>query len=314
MNKNLKYKEKYFDYKKKYLEYKKKILLQGGCELENNYQEKILDFRLPIEQIIIPEKFNFIDNRRMILYAGDGYRPRNKSRRYVTDIEYFTSRSPNTAGRSRNNFNIFCCLYDYSTVNFRRNIQYLSQHPELNIIICLIDCYNPYQLDKFSLIFNNSINLICSDDIRSGIPSNIAYDILVDNLDDEIVLPQYNNLVPNISGGGIIDRIFTSTNNRFIEDFTEKKNLYRDYPNIDSFYDNFYLGYLNEDKFLILDPEMNIFRKINKRIVDGFRQLSKDEIDLQRREQWYREGNCIRDEHCVDGLEGTCILNRCIYL
>jgi hypothetical protein len=164
--------------------------------MKNNFvykDKRIIDFRN--ETQIIPQEFvDKIIVRKMIFACGDGYlQPRfgipndieeildldayNNPNQYVNfsdikeedyDRKYFR------------NYNIFCCSYNYNEKGLQKNIDYLKNNPELNILLCLFDITNELELSKFSELFENSIRMIDTDDIRIYIPSNIAYNILIE--------------------------------------------------------------------------------------------------------------------------------------
>jgi hypothetical protein len=164
--------------------------------MKNNFvykDKRIIDFRN--ETQIIPQEFvDKIIVRKMIFACGDGYlQPRfgipndieeildldayNNPNQYVNfsdlkeedyDRKYFR------------NYNIFCCSYNYNEKGLQKNIDYLKNNPELNILLCLFDITNEPELSKFSELFENSIRMIDTDDIRIYIPSNIAYNILIE--------------------------------------------------------------------------------------------------------------------------------------
>jgi hypothetical protein len=154
---------------------------------------RIIDFRN--ETQTIPQEF--IDNviiRKMIFACGDGYlQPRfgiPNDIQQILDLDAYTNPKQyvNFAELKENdydrkyfrNYNIFCCSYDYNEKGLHKNIEYLISHPELNILLCLLDITNESELAKFSELFQNSIRMIDTDDIRIYIPSNIAYNILIE--------------------------------------------------------------------------------------------------------------------------------------
>lgn len=154
---------------------------------------RIIDFRN--ETQTIPQEF--IDKviiRKMIFACGDGYlQPRfgiPNDIQEILDLEAYTNakqyvnfaelKEDNYDRKYFRNYNIFCCSYDYNEKGLHKNIEYLSNHPELNILLCLFDITNKSELSKFSELFQNSIRMIDTDDIRIYIPSNIAYNILIE--------------------------------------------------------------------------------------------------------------------------------------
>jgi len=159
----------------------------------NHRDKRIIDFRN--ETQTIPE--DFIENviiRKMILACGDGYQqPRfgiPNDIQQILDLDAYTNakqyvnfddlKHDDYDRKYFRNYNIFCCSYDYSEKGLHKNIDFLRNHPELNILLCLLDITNDKELSKFSELFQNSIRMIDTDDIRIYIPSNIAYNILIE--------------------------------------------------------------------------------------------------------------------------------------
>jgi hypothetical protein len=155
--------------------------------------KRIIDFRN--ETQTIPEEF--IENiliRKMIFACGDGYQqPRfgiSNEIQEILDLDAYTNakqyvnfdelKEDDYDRKYFRNYNIFCCSYNYNEKGLHKNIDYLRNHPELNILLCLFDITNECELAKFSELFQNSIRMIDTDDIRFYIPSNIAYNILVE--------------------------------------------------------------------------------------------------------------------------------------
>jgi len=153
---------------------------------------RIIDFRNKTQTI--PEEF--IENvliRKMIFACGDGYQqPRfgiPNEIQEILDLDAYTNakqyvnfdqlEEDDYDRKYFRNYNIFCCSYNYNEKGLHKNIEYLKNHPELNILLCLFDITNDSEIEKFSKLFQNSIRMIDTDDIRYYIPSNIAYNILV---------------------------------------------------------------------------------------------------------------------------------------
>ena len=156
--------------------------------------DRILDFRN--ETQTIPQ--DFIDNiiiRKVLLACGDGYlQPRfgiPNDVKQILDLEAYTNaknyvdlstlKDDDYDKKYFRNYNIFCCSYNYNEKGLLKNIEYLKSHPELNILLCLFDIYNETELARFSELFQDSIRMIDTDDIRIYIPSNIALNILTEN-------------------------------------------------------------------------------------------------------------------------------------
>jgi hypothetical protein len=154
---------------------------------------RIIDFRKETQKI--PQEFiDKIIIRKMILACGDGYlRPRfgiPNDTQQILDLEAYTNASKyanfsdlkecDYDKKYFRNYNIFCCSYDYNETGLRKNIEYLRNHPELNILLCLFDNTNKTEVSKFSELFTNSIKMIDTDDIRIYIPSDVAFNILTE--------------------------------------------------------------------------------------------------------------------------------------
>jgi hypothetical protein len=158
------------------------------------YKDKrIIDFRN--ERQIIPQEFiDKIIVRKMIFACGDGYlQPRfgiPNDIEQILDLDAYTNPSQyvnfsdlkeeDYDRKYFRNYNIFCCSYNYNEKGLQKNIDYLKNNPELNILLCLFDITNGTELSKFSELFENSTRIIDTDDIRIYIPSNIAYNILIE--------------------------------------------------------------------------------------------------------------------------------------
>jgi hypothetical protein len=155
--------------------------------------KRIIDFRNETQTIPV----DFIENvliRKMIFACGDGYQqPRfgiSNDIQQILDLDAYTNAKQyvNFADLKEDdydrkyfrNYNIFCCSYNYNEKGLHKNIDYLRNHPELNILLCLFDITNESELTKFSELFKNSVRMIDTDDIRLYIPSNIAYNILIE--------------------------------------------------------------------------------------------------------------------------------------
>jgi hypothetical protein len=164
--------------------------------MKNNFLHKdkrIIDFRN--ETLTIPEEFtDKIIVRKMIFACGDGYfQPRfgiPNDIQQILDLDAYTNAKQyvnfydlNYESYDRKyfrNYNIFCCSYNYNEIGLQKNIEYLINHPELNILLCLFDITNDKELSKFSELFKTSIRMIDTDDVRIYISSVIAYNILIE--------------------------------------------------------------------------------------------------------------------------------------
>ena len=159
----------------------------------NINDERIIEFsKYSVDDIYLPREFKYEEPKWLIYAAGDGmgtYYSRNTD---MTNIESF----------SKKGYNIFCCV-DYS----ERNIKYLNEHPELNVILCIIEG-NENDYPKFNKLFKDSIDLIDSDDRRFYMDSDVAYNILTTN---GICL----NVSSLIRNGSKIKRAYTNTGRPF---------------------------------------------------------------------------------------------------
>jgi hypothetical protein len=109
----------------------------------------------------------------LTLCAGDGVQLYNGE--LLTDIEYFTR---GIEGYDRNNkpTNIFCCAPDYNTGGLQKNIEYLTNHKDLNILLVLCDTTDNVQLGRFSSLFANKLTVIQEDLACYG--NALSYNIL----------------------------------------------------------------------------------------------------------------------------------------
>ena len=185
--------------------------------------DRILDFRE--ENLRLPlnfERLKEFRNLKMILSAGDGYNPRN-STRSITDIEYFTkvkNSSTNYKSIDNNQYDILCCLYEYNIDSAIKNIIYLKNHPELNIVLCLFDFNKELELWKLVDLFKNSISVISSDDPQNYLPVGISYRILAEN-----GLCKNVFFISNSSNGYYIEKYFNLVNEKTFK--KKGKNLFR---------------------------------------------------------------------------------------
>ena len=135
-----------------------------------NDDERIIEFsKYSVDDIYLPKKFKYEEPKWIIYAAGDGrggyFEGRSSD---ITNIEVF----------SKKGYNIFCCIGKE-----KENIEYLTKHPKLNVVICILEGEDKTKDDyaKLKKLFNDSIDLIDTDDTRFYIPSDIAYDLLVSN-------------------------------------------------------------------------------------------------------------------------------------
>lgn len=132
------------------------------------YPNNVLDFTTN-ETVKIPDKFKYVQLKNMMLTAGDG------------NSHFEGLRGLNIETMTQVGYNIFCCLppeHKNSAGKLKENLDYLSNHPELNVIICLIDLQNDLQLWKLAEIFDEQIDTINSHDMRWYLPQNICYRLL----------------------------------------------------------------------------------------------------------------------------------------
>lgn len=132
------------------------------------YPNNILDFTSN-EEVIIPDKFKYITLKNMMLTAGDG------------NSHFEGLNGLNVETMTQLGYNIFCCLppdHKNSAGKLKDNIDYLLTHPEVNVLICLIDLQNDLQLWKLAELFDEQIDTINSHDMRWYLPQNICYRLL----------------------------------------------------------------------------------------------------------------------------------------
>uniref|UniRef100_A0A6C0JNH9 Uncharacterized protein n=1 Tax=viral metagenome TaxID=1070528 RepID=A0A6C0JNH9_9ZZZZ len=131
--------------------------------LSLNQDTRIMNFA--IGNPLLPDFFPSIVSRRMLLYSGD-----EMSKGSILNLQLS---EPEQGG-----WNIFCCLGNNGTGNFSKNLEYLKQHQELQIILCLIDLGNISELTNFSSLFEESIDIIKSDWGAMYIPERIVWTLL----------------------------------------------------------------------------------------------------------------------------------------
>lgn len=180
------------DYFKKYLKYKSKYLklkkIVGGSlneKIKNLIinEPRIINFFSDYSNLSLPEWFDTIPNKKIMLAAGDGYYKTGHNSIYIenkqiinrplnmpTDIEFMFK---------LDSYTIFCCHPNYNTYGLEQNINYIKANPEIKVILCLCDLNNDFHCWKLLDLFENKINVINSHDTRLYIPGNIAHKILV---------------------------------------------------------------------------------------------------------------------------------------
>jgi len=103
----------------------------------------------------------------MIYAAGDAFGGPNKNNTSKTNIEAYTKLG----------YNIFCyCCPPLDETN--ENILYLNAHPELNIVVCLLTGNNDIDYPLLQTLFNNSLDIINTDDSRFYPDSKTAFEML----------------------------------------------------------------------------------------------------------------------------------------
>jgi hypothetical protein len=127
---------------------------------------RVIDFSK--KNAVLPSDFINVKPKRMIYAAGDafgGFDKQNNATRRLTNIEAFTKLG----------FNIFCCG-DF--VESDENIQYLKNHPELNIVLCILTGDNKVDFSILQTLFKNSLDEINTDDIRFYPDSKTVFEML----------------------------------------------------------------------------------------------------------------------------------------
>lgn len=122
---------------------------------------RILDFSGP-NNPILPEGFIA---RQMIYACGDGYGGFDKDPNYksTTNIEAFAELG----------FNVFCCLQRDDA-----NIEYLTSHPELNVVLCITTGISDVDFPILEQLFPKSLDLISTDDTRFYPSAKTAFAML----------------------------------------------------------------------------------------------------------------------------------------
>jgi len=117
------------------------------------------------EDNILPEQFVSVKSKRMIYACGDGYGGFIKGENYKskTNIQAFTELG----------FNIFCCVEENPG-----NISYLTEHPELNIVLCIMTGIDDVDFPILGQLFPNCLDLISTDDTRFYPTAKTAFTML----------------------------------------------------------------------------------------------------------------------------------------
>jgi len=131
--------------------------------------DRVLFFSDNGDTIRLPNRFKNESPKWMIYAAGDAWGAyfNNNSRNAslgISNIEAF----------SKKGYNIFCCV-GLSDIN----LNYLAEHPELNVVLCILTGDNTQDYEILKELFYNSIDLIDTDDTRFYPSSDVAYNILV---------------------------------------------------------------------------------------------------------------------------------------
>lgn len=142
------------------------------------FSERVLNFTIN-KDIVVPRTFQCVPNKKMMLTAGDG------------DTTFEGLNGVNIKTMTKLGYNIFCCLPPYhynSGGKLCENLRYLSKHPELNIIICLIDLQDELQINRLANLFEYEIDVINAHDMRWYLPQNICYRLLKNNCNSHCVI------------------------------------------------------------------------------------------------------------------------------
>uniref|UniRef100_A0A6C0IB38 Uncharacterized protein n=1 Tax=viral metagenome TaxID=1070528 RepID=A0A6C0IB38_9ZZZZ len=131
--------------------------------------DRVIFFSDTGDNIRLPSRFKNENPKWMIYAAGDAwgayfsYNSRNASLG-KSNIEIFSEKG----------YNIFCCV-ELSDIN----LNYLAEHPELNVVLCILTGDKTQDYEILKQLFYNSIDLIDTDDTRFYPSSDVAYNILV---------------------------------------------------------------------------------------------------------------------------------------
>lgn len=139
--------------------------MKNNIDIDN----RILNFRS--KNLVLPYFFNQLDQKNIMLSAGDGISSYKDSPLGICNIE----------SMSKYGFNIFCCIYEDDTnsgCHLKKNINFLNNNNDLKIILCLIDFKNDEQCNIFDQLFFNNIDYIESHDYRFFLPEKSLNNIL----------------------------------------------------------------------------------------------------------------------------------------
>jgi hypothetical protein len=97
---------------------------------------------------------------QLTLCAGDGVQSHNGTP--ITDIQWFTT---DIEGFSREHkpTNVFCCSPDYNVTGLNKNMEYLKNNKQLEILLVLCDTTNPLHLQRFKELFRGRITKMHED-------------------------------------------------------------------------------------------------------------------------------------------------------
>ena len=127
---------------------------------------RFIDLRLPLQNLFLPLDFQSKREKRelrMILACGDGHTGS------ITNIEAY-----------QKDYDVFCCLYGYNESGFQKNMDYLKNRPDLNIVVSLFDVKNEIEMWKLVDLFAGCIQVIDTDDLRTFLPAGISYRLLTE--------------------------------------------------------------------------------------------------------------------------------------
>jgi hypothetical protein len=127
--------------------------------------ERISDIRIPVGHFIkLPARFVDVEPKRMIYACGDAMGGKDKSGDLsITNIEAY----------SKEGFNIFVCVGDDD-----RNMHYLSEHPELNIMLILLSGNPRADFVRLRKAFTGVLDTIDTDDHRVFPDSQTTFHML----------------------------------------------------------------------------------------------------------------------------------------
>lgn len=117
------------------------------------------------ETNVLPERFVSVKSKRMIYASGDGYGGFVKGENYMskTNIQAFAELG----------FNVFCCVEKNPG-----NITYLTENPDLNIVLCIMTGIQDIDYPILEQLFQNSLDIISTDDTRFFPSAKVSFAML----------------------------------------------------------------------------------------------------------------------------------------